>query len=148
MNVNKAIICGNITRDPEARTLPSGQAVSSFGIATNRVWKDKEGNRQEQVEFHNIVAFGKLAEICNQYLAKGRLVYIEGRLQTNSWETPDGIKKYRTEIIAETMQMGPRREAPEAPTGSRSAIDPGQPKSSPASSKTEDEEIKIEDIPF
>jgi len=138
MNINKAIICGNLTRDPEARSLPSGQAISNFSIATNRVWNDAQGNRQEQAEFHNIVAFGKLAEICNQYLAKGRLAYVEGRLQTRSWETPEGVKKYRTEIIAENLQLGPRL---------------GEAKPSEKPKKENDDsndgdDVKIEDIPF
>lgn len=134
MNVNKAIICGNLTRDPEARTLPSGQAVSAFGVATNRTWTDADGQKQEQVEFHNVVAFGKLAEICNQYLAKGRLVFIEGRLQTNSWEGQDGVKRNRTEIIAFNMQMGPR-------SGEQIVQQTKKEKSN-------NNEIKVEDIPF
>jgi len=108
MNFNKAIIVGRLTRDPESRTLPSGQTVASFGLATNRVWNDREGGKKESTEFHNIVAFGKLADICSRYLNKGQLILIEGRIQTNSWEDKDGNKRYRTEIIAENMQMGPR----------------------------------------
>jgi single-strand DNA-binding protein len=147
MNVNKAIVCGNLTRDPEAKTLPSGQSISNFGVATNRIWNDQDGNRQEATEFHNIVAFGKLAEICNQYLARGRLVYIDGRIQTRSWDDQDGNKKYRTEIVAETMQMGPRPAGAsgEAP-GSRPSP---QTESKPVQvEKKNDDEIKIEDIPF
>ncbi|MFH1612043.1 MAG: single-stranded DNA-binding protein [bacterium] len=109
MNLNKVIIAGNLTRDVESRTLPSGQPVVSFNIATNRVWKDQSGNKQESAEFHNIVAFGKLAEICSRYLSKGQLVLVEGRLQTRSWQDQQsGVKKYRTEIVADNMQMGPR----------------------------------------
>ena len=93
MNYNKAVIVGNLTRDPETRTIPSGQPVASFAIATNRIWNDKEGNRQEATEFHNVVAFGKLADICSRYLNKGRLVLIEGRIQTRSWQDQDGKKK-------------------------------------------------------
>ena len=111
MNVNKAFIAGNLTRDPETRTLPSGQTVVSFGLATNRAWTDRSGQKQEAVEFHNIVAFGKLADICSRYLNKGRLVLIEGRLQTRSWQGQDGVKRQRTEIIAGNMQMGPRTAA-------------------------------------
>lgn len=112
MNFNKAIVVGNLTRDPETRTLPSGQPVVSFSVATNRVWSDANGNKQEAAEFHNIVAFGKLADICSKYLSKGRLVLIEGHLKTNSWQDQQsGVKKYRTEIIAENMQMGPRFDA-------------------------------------
>ena len=112
MNLNKAIIVGNLTRDPESRALPSGQSVVSFSIATNRVWNDPSGNKQESTEFHNIVAFGKLADICSRYLSKGRLVLIEGRIQTRSWQDQNsGSKRYKTEIIADNMQMGPRFEA-------------------------------------
>jgi single-strand DNA-binding protein len=122
MNFNKAIVVGNLTRDPEARTLPSGQTLTSFSVATNRVWNDQEGNRQESTEFHNIIAFGKLADICSRYLSKGRLVLIEGRLQTRSWEDQNGVKRYRTEIIADNMQMGPRTDA-----GSQPSQAPSQP---------------------
>lgn len=119
MNLNKVFILGRLTRDPEQRSMPSGRAVSSFGMATNRIWTDQDsGEKQEQVEFHNIVAFGKLAEICNQYLTKGQLVLIEGRIQTRSWEGQDGNRRSRTEIIAENMQMGPRAAGSEAPQAS------------------------------
>lgn len=146
MNVNKAIVCGNLTRDPEARTLPSGDPVSNFGVATNRFWTNKEGNKQEQTEFHNIVAFGKLAEICNQYLNKGKLVYIEGRLQTRNWEDQAGVKKYRTEIIAENMQMGPRTGGEQANSASVPAKTE-KPVSAPQKEASAGE-VKIEDIPF
>jgi len=108
MNLNKAFILGNVTRDPETRALPSGQSVVSFGIATNRFYTDSAGTKKQDAEFHNVVAFGKLADICSRYLSKGRLVLIEGRLQTRSWQGQDGIKKYKTEIITDNMQMGPR----------------------------------------
>ena len=108
MNFNKAIIAGNLTRDPEMRNLPSGQQIANLGIASNRYYNDQQGNRQEKTEFHNIVAFGKLADICSKYLKKGMLVLVEGRLQTNNWEGKDGVKRYKTEIIMESMQMGPR----------------------------------------
>ncbi|MFH1392397.1 MAG: single-stranded DNA-binding protein [bacterium] len=146
MNVNKAIICGNLTRDPEERTLPSGQAVSSFGIATNRAWTNQEGQKQEQVEFHNIVAFGKLAEICNQYLAKGRLVYIDGRLQTRTWEGQDGVKKNRTEIVAETMQMGPRPAGTDA-VGAGHVL-PKKEEEKPRKKPDNKNEVRVENIPF
>ncbi|MEK7650089.1 MAG: single-stranded DNA-binding protein [Patescibacteria group bacterium] len=107
MNLNKVFIIGNLTREPEMRTLPSGQPVCTFSIATNRVWKDKSGARQTMAEYHNIVMFGRLAEIAKQYLTRGKMVFIEGRIQTRSWEK-DGQKKSRTEIVAEEMQMGPR----------------------------------------
>ena len=105
MNLNKAMIIGNLTRDPESRTTPSGQAVCNFGVATNLIWTDANGDKQERAEFHNVVAWRKLAEICSQYLKKGSKVYIEGRLQTRDWEGQDGVKRYTTEIIASEMQM-------------------------------------------
>lgn len=108
MNVNKVLLVGNLTRDPEMRSMPSGQAVANFGIATNRVWRDKEGQKQQQADFHNIVAFGKLAETVSQYMKKGNMIYVEGRLTTRNWDAQDGTKKSRTEIIAETIQFGPR----------------------------------------
>ena len=108
MNFNKAIIAGNLTRDPEVWSLPSGQSVASFGVASNRHYTDREGNKQQSTEFHNIVAFGKRADICSRYLKKGMPILVEGRLQTNSWQGQDGVKRYRTEIIMEFMQMGPR----------------------------------------
>lgn len=107
MNLNKVLILGNVTRDPELRTMPNGGNVASLGIATNRTWKDKAGQKQQEAEFHNVVAFGKLADIIGQYAKKGALLLIEGRLKTQSWEK-DGIKRYKTEIIAESMQLGPR----------------------------------------
>src|SRR3990167_2505330 len=108
MNLNKVFIMGNLTRDPELKTLPSGSLVANFGIATNRVWKNQQGEKQEEVQFHNIVVFGRQAEIVKQYLTKGRMVMIEGRLRTNNWEAKDGTKRSRTEIIAEQIQFGPR----------------------------------------
>lgn len=108
MNVNKVLLIGNLTRDPELRTTPTGQPVATFSIATNRVYTDNSGNKKQQAEFHNIVAWGRLAEIANQYLSKGKMVFIEGRLATRSWQGNDGIKKSRTEIIVERMQLGPR----------------------------------------
>src|SRR3989344_7381042 len=108
MNLNKAFLIGNLTRDPELKTLPSGTAVVNFGMATNRIWKDKQGAKQQDVQFHNVVAFGRQAEIVNQYLKKGSLVFIEGRIQTRSWDAADGSKRNRTEIVAERIQLGPR----------------------------------------
>ncbi|MES2994432.1 MAG: single-stranded DNA-binding protein [Patescibacteria group bacterium] len=107
MYLNKVLLYGNLTRDPEVKALPSGQQVASFGIATNRTFTNKEGAKQEQVEFHNIVAFGRTAEVMGQYLKKGRPVFIEGRLQTRSWES-EGKKNYKTEIIVDTFQFGPQ----------------------------------------
>ena len=108
-SINKAIIVGNLTRDPEMRYTPNGQAVTSFGVATNRRWTTSEGEQREETEFHNVVAWAKLAEICSQLLKKGRKVYIEGRLQTRSWEGKDGVTRRRTEIVARDMVVLDRR---------------------------------------
>jgi len=108
MNFNKAIILGRLTNDPDQRTLPSGQPVVNFSVATNRVYTGQDGNKQEFVEFHNVVAFGKLADICARYLKKGGLVLVDGRIQTRNWQDKDGNKRYRTEIVMENMQLGPR----------------------------------------
>src|ERR1700687_4777766 len=108
MNLNKAFILGNVTRDPEVRSLPSGQQVASFGIATNRFYTDQAGIKKQEAEFHNIVTFGKLADIASKYLTKGSLILIEGRIKTSSWQNSTGVKQYKTEIIAETLQLGPR----------------------------------------
>jgi single-strand DNA-binding protein len=108
MNINKAIIFGNLTRDPELRAMPSGMNVCSFSIATNRTFTDRDGKRQEQTDFHNIVVFGKQADSVAQYLKKGASAFVEGHIQTRSWEK-DGEKKYRTEIVAERVQFGPKK---------------------------------------
>jgi len=109
MNVNKVILMGNLTRDPEVRALPSGAPVATLGLATNRFWTDKNtGQKQKETEFHNVVVFGRQAEIAKQYLAKGRPVFIEGRLRTRSWQGQDGTQKYKTEVVAERFQLGPR----------------------------------------
>jgi len=111
--VNKVILVGNLGRDPEVRTTPTGQPVASFSIATNRKWKDRDGNRQEQTEWHNIVCWGRQAEVAGEYLSKGKQIYVEGRLQTRSWEDrQSGEKKYKTEIICDNFQMlGTRGES-------------------------------------
>jgi len=147
MNLNRAMIIGNLTRDPEIRTTPNGQTVANFSVATSHFWKDASGNRQEKTEYHNIVAWGKLADICQQYLGKGRKVYVDGRLQTRDWEGQDGVKRYRTEIIAENMIMLDR--APEGSGGfqPRPSAPPAQ--SAPAAAAgSPDDEIRVEDIPF
>ena len=108
MNLNKAFVLGNVTRDPEVRALPSGQQVTSFSIATNRFYTDGSGQKKQDTEFHNIVCFGKLADISQRYLTKGSLVLIEGRIKTRNWQSTAGVKQYRTEIIADTLQLGPR----------------------------------------
>lgn len=146
MYLNKALLYGNLTRDPEVRALPSGQQVATFGLATNRTYKNKEGQQQEQTEFHNIVAFGRTAEVMGQYLKKGRPVFVEGRIQTRSWEA-DGKKNYRTEIVVDTFQFGPQ-------AGGGSSYDKGQAagnesqEPSGESIQYPDDEINPEDIPF
>ena len=110
-SVNKVILLGNLGRDPELRFLPNGDAVCNFSIATTDSWKDKAGEKQEKTEWHNIVMYRKLAEIAGEYLKKGRLVYLEGRLQTRKWQTKDGQDRYTTEIVADNMQMLGGRDA-------------------------------------
>lgn len=110
MNLNKIFILGNVTRDPEVRSLPSGQQVTNFGVATNRFYT-QNGEKKQEAEFHNVVCFGKLADISSRYLNKGSLVLIEGRVKTRSWTNAQGTKQYRTEIIAEGMQLGPKSGA-------------------------------------
>jgi len=155
LSLNKAFIIGRLTRDPESRTTPNGTRVTSISVATNRTFKDKDGNKQEQVDFHNIVIWGRLAEIASQYLVKGQEVMIEGRIQTRSWDGQDGAKKYRTEIVAESLQLGskPSGRSGEgfAPAGgSEASQDKSAPKSEEKNAPTNEdvEEIKIEDIPF
>lgn len=111
MNLNKAFILGNVTRDPEVRALPSGQSVTNFSIATNRFYTDSSGQKKQEAEFHNVVCFGKLADISSRYLNKGSLVLIEGRIKTRNWVNSAGVKQYRTEIIADGMQLGPKSTA-------------------------------------
>jgi len=108
MNLNKAFVLGNVTRDPEVKSLPSGQQVTSFSIATNRFYSSQAGEKKQETEFHNIVCFGKLADISARYLNKGSLVLIEGRIKTRNWQDSAGVKHYKTEIVAETMQLGPK----------------------------------------
>ena len=110
MNLNKVLLFGNLTRSPELKSLPSGISVVNFSIATNRTWKDKEGNKKEDVEFHNVVAFGKTAETINQWVKKGQGIFVDGRLQTRSWDK-DGQKHYRTEIVVDSFQFGPKTTA-------------------------------------
>ncbi|PIR57920.1 MAG: single-stranded DNA-binding protein [Parcubacteria group bacterium CG10_big_fil_rev_8_21_14_0_10_38_31] len=119
MNLNKVLLIGNLTRDPELRSLPSGAQVASFSVATNRVWKDQSGQKKDDTQFHNIVVFGKQAEIVAQYLKKGSSALIEGRIQNRSWDGPDGNKRYRTEIVAERVQFGPRRNDGQASSASQ-----------------------------
>lgn len=156
MNLNKAMIIGNLTRDPEIRTTPSGQNVASFSVATSITWTDNAGQQQKKTEFHNIVAWRKLADIIGQYLKKGSKVYIEGRLQTTDWAGQDGVKKYRTEIIAENMIMLDRAGSEGSSFGgnnfgsgqSASRIAPKQAEELPTINADEEEEIRVENIPF
>ena len=155
MYLNKVLLYGNLTRDPELKALPSGQQVASFGLATNRSFKNKEGAQQEQTEFHNIVAFGRTAEVMGQYLKKGRPIYIEGRIQTRSWDK-DGQKQYRTEIVVDTFQFGAQAGGDGARSGGYSASTPDTnaparteaPTDMGADIQYPDEEINPEDIPF
>lgn len=156
MDLNKVTLIGRLTRDPEMRAIPSGENVATFSVATSRQWTDRQSNeKKSQTEFHNIVAWRRLAEIVGQYLKKGSQVYVEGRLQTRSWDDPSGVKKYRTEIVAENLIMlGGRSEganmgggnmarpAPSAPTPASHDFPPA-PQQGP-----EEETISVEDIPF
>ena len=153
MSLNKAQVIGNITRDPEVKQIPGGQMVASFGVATNFTWMDSSGEKKEKVEFHNIVAWGKLAEICGNYLKKGTKVYIEGRIQTRDWEAEDGSKRYRTEIVAENMIMLDRKGAA---TGAsmqenreHSGIENSEPtKTAEKAPAGDPADVKVDDLPF
>jgi single-strand DNA-binding protein len=127
MNLNKVFIIGRLAADPESRTTPSGQMVTTLRLATNRVWNNKNGEKQEQVEFHTIVAWGGLGEVASKYLRKGQMALFEGRLQTRSWQGQDGVKKYKTDIIAENMQLGPKAMGSGAPMQSGSRVDSASP---------------------
>lgn len=148
MNFNKAILVGRLTKDPESRALPSGQNVVSFGLATNRVWKNQAGEKQEMVEFHNTVAFGKLADICSRYLKRGQLILVEGRIQTRSWQGQDNIKKYRTEIVIENMQMGPKAGGAAMSTQTSEKPQEDIPIVEEDDVPQAEEEINVKDIPF
>lgn len=146
-SLNRAQIIGNVTRDPEVRQTPGGQSVASFSVATNSVWVDKTGQKQEKAEFHNIVAWGKLAEICGQYMQKGRKVYVEGRLQTRDWDGEDGVKRYKTEIIAENIILLDRAGNPEGGNYERQQAPVRENSSAPAAAAVE-EEVTMDDLPF
>jgi single-strand DNA-binding protein len=168
MNLNKVFILGNLTRDPELRQTAGGQAVCSFGVATNRRYTDKAGQKQEQVEFHNLVAWGRTAEVIAQYIRKGSMILVEGRLQTRSWQDQQGVKHWKTEVIVDTMQMGPRGgtdgQGGSAGGGNwnkdrnnegNQSSPPMQDQKSPPEEQTpiidiadEGEEIDVKDIPF
>ncbi len=148
MTLNKVMVIGNLTRDPEMRATPGGLQVCAFGVATNRVWTDPQGQRQEEAEFHNVVAFGKLAEICGQYLGKGRKVYVEGRVKTREWQAQDGTKKNRTEIVAENMIMLDRAPGGGSHGQRQPAAPPLAAEAVPVAPSAEKDEIKVEEIPF
>lgn len=153
MYLNKAIIIGNLTKDPELKSLPSGIKVATLSMATNRTWKDKNGVRQEGVDFHNVVVFDRQAENVAQYMKKGSSLMVEGRMQTRSWDAQDGTKKYRTEVVADKIQFGPRKEgnapysAPASAQGSAGAK-PATSAGKPDTIEYPEEEINLEDIPF
>lgn len=147
MYLNKVIIAGNLTRDPELKSLPSGGKVTSFSVATNRVWKDQSGQRQEATDYHNIVVFGRQAETSAQYLTKGQQVFVEGRLQTRSWDGQDGKKNYRTEVVADRVQFGNKSSGGNSTssTGGQSSEQGG---GSFDTLEYPEEDINPEDIPF
>lgn len=164
MNLNKVQLIGRLTRDPEIRTTPSGQTVATLSIATNRTWNDKAGQKQEKSEFHNIVIWGRLAEIAGQYLTKGQEAYFEGRLETRAYTGKDGVERRTTEVVAENMQMGSRAQGASAgprpaPMGGQSfgaapASRP-QPQQAPVEESIptinldeEQDEVRLEDVPF
>ncbi|OGY84324.1 MAG: hypothetical protein A3F54_04000 [Candidatus Kerfeldbacteria bacterium RIFCSPHIGHO2_12_FULL_48_17] len=165
MDLNKVMLIGRLTRDPESRTIPSGQTVTSFSIATSRQWKDQSGQKQEKTEFHNITAWRKLGEIAAQYLKKGKQIYLEGRLETHSWEDQGGVKKYRTEIVADNLIMlGSRQDGASVGAGGAGVASASSFAAAPAAAKPADqfakapaptetaggpeEVIRVEDIPF
>jgi len=137
------MIYGNITKDPELKSLPSGIQVCGFSVATNRVWKDKDGKKNEDVDYHNIVVFGRQAETVAQYMRKGSSIFVEGRLQTRSWDKADGSKAYRTEIVAERTQFGPRKQGSDTPPETQESAqnDPVEPTGDTGNAD-------ISDVPF
>lgn len=152
-SLNRAQVIGNLTRDPELKYTPNGQSVASFSIATNRSWNNPDGTRQDAVEYHDIVAWGKLAEIAAQVLAKGKPAYVEGRLQTRNWESQDGTKRNKTEIVAENIialsgkrDSEIRDEEPESHPPKEASADKSKTKKS--DKEEAKEEINIDDIPF
>lgn len=154
MYINKVMLYGNLTRDPEMRAMPSGGNVTSFGVATNRTFKKADGTKQEAVEFHNVVVFGRQAETCAQYLKKGSPAYIEGRIQTRSWDNKEGVKQYKTEIIAERVQFGPKGAGGGTGGGYSKGTDSVSDAEAPQKAPKEDaidypaEDINPDDIPF
>lgn len=150
MNLNKVFLIGRLTRDPQTKSLPSGQQVCNFGLATDRYFIDKSGQKRQQTEFHNIVLFRRLAEVASQYLTKGSLVMIEGRLQTRSWQDSSGNTRYRTEVITERLQLGPKaagKVIPPAEAPSAGAEELPAKEEIPIIEE-EENEIDVKDIPF
>lgn len=151
MYLNKAMVIGNLTRDPEIKALPSGIKVCNFSVATNRTWKDKNGAKQESADYHNIVVFGRQAEIVAQYMKKGSSIMVEGRMQTRSWDA-DGGKKYRTEVIADRIQFGPRASGGGAPYAGKDQVNPQDAPDMKAPEletiEYPEDDINPEDIPF
>ena len=149
MYLNKVLIIGNLTRDPELRSLPSGVQVATIGLATNRIYKDKSGARQEATEYHNVVVFGRQAETSAQYLKKGQSAMVEGRLQTRSWDDKaTGIKKYRTEIVADRVQFGPKAGGATSGGSMPSSDDQSASEDKGGQIDYPEEEINPDDIPF
>lgn len=155
ISLNKVQLLGNLTRDPEVRYIPSGQAVCSFAVATNRRWNDKDGNPQEDTQFHEVVAWGKTAEIIAQMFKKGNKIYLDGRMQTRSWEGPDGAKRQRTEIVLDNfIPLTPKNSSENSVFSSQgSSTEASSPKSSKSEKKAPAEEsgddvINLDDIPF
>ena len=147
MNLNKVILIGNLTADPELRNTPSGQSVCNFRMATNRIWVDKNTHqKQQEVEYHTIVLWGRLAEIASQFLTKGALAMVEGRLRTRSWQDSTGNKRFRTEIVAQTLQLGPRTQGKAASEGGEPHPDGRE--DIPIIEEKEEEEINVKDIPL
>ncbi len=157
MNLNKVFLIGNLTADPELRTTPGGQSVMEVRVASNRTWTDKTGKRQEQAEFHSVIIWGRQAEIVKQFLTKGSSIFIEGRLQTRNWDDKQGVKHWKTEVICERMQLGPRSVRsgesfpPQAGQSKPSMPQAGgtpQQEEIPVIDIGDNEDIRAEDIPF
>lgn len=151
MYINKVFIFGNLTRDPELRALPSGGHVASFAIATNRTWRSADGQRQEATDYHNIVVFGRQAETTAQYLKKGDSAFVEGRLQTRSWDAQDGSKRSRTEVVGDRVQFGPKRSPGGGSYAGRQTeggAPPSEAKQGGGEIEYPEEDINPEDIPF
>ncbi len=147
-SVNKVIIIGNVGRDPELRNLPNGDAACSLAIATSRKWKDKAGEQHEETEWHRVAAFGRTAEVAAQYLKKGSSVYVEGRLKTRKWTDKDGVEKYATEIVAESMQFLSKREETSEPASAPAPRPAPAPKPAPKPAPAGGFSDFDDDIPF